>query len=399
MLKSQILKINSKHFLAIIEHLCANGGQARLVGGVVRDALLGLPAADVDIATNLLPEEVIAILAKAGIKTIPTGIKFGTVTALMKGESFEITTLRRDLSCDGRHADVSYSKDFAEDAARRDFTINALSYCPITHQIYDYFNGIKDLEAKRVVFIGEAKERIAEDYLRILRFFRFSCRYAQQIDQVGLSACIALRNNLPNLSGERIKSEIDLLLPLEASPKTLQTMFNSGILQQILPIKEYDSQTHNQLLKCAESFEELVSLTALYSMLFMNSENISVKSLLQLKFSRAEAKQICAMLNLQDEKDISSIIRNLKNIWLDDRAYVQYFIFIASITKDNPAIIELYNKLDKLPVPKLPIDGNDLIKLGFSGIELGKQINYLRASWVESDFALRKSDLIKMVKK
>ncbi len=399
MLKSKTLEINSKYFLVIIEHLRANGGQARLVGGVVRDALLGLPASDVDIATDLLPEEVMDVLAKAGIKTIPTGIKFGTVTALMKGESFEITTLRRDLSCDGRHANVSYSKDFVEDAARRDFTINALSYCPITHQIYDYFDGIADLESKRVVFIGDAMERIAEDYLRILRFFRFSCRYAKQIDQDGLSACRQLRDNLPNLSGERLKSEMDLLFPLNGSPKTLQTMFDSGILQKILPVQKYDSQMHNHLLKCARSFDKEPSLSALYSMLFMHSENISVKNLKNLKFSRTEAKQIIAMLNLQDEQDTSSIIRNLKNIWLDDSAYVQYFIFIASILEDNSAIIDLYNKLSKLPIPKLPIDGNDLMELGFSGVEIGKQIDYLRARWIESDFDLSKSDLTKMVKK
>jgi len=398
MLKSQVLKINSKYFLTIIGHLRDGGGLVRLVGGVVRDALLGISAKDVDMATDLLPEEVMNVLQKAGIKTIPTGVKFGTVTAVIKDESFEITTLRRDLSCNGRHADVAYSKDFAEDAARRDFTINALSYCPINHQIYDYFNGIEDLESRRVIFIGNAKERIAEDYLRILRFFRFSCRYARHIDQDGLSACIELQYNLSQLSGERIKSEMDLLLLLNDNQSTLQIMQDSNILQQILPIQKYNSQMHTRFTQCAKSFDASLSLAVIYAMLFMHSNDISVKKLLNLKFSRAEANLICAILNLKNIKGISLIITKLKNIWLDDSLYMQYFIFIASITDDNLSIRDLYNRLGKLPIPKLPIDGNDLMELGFKDVEIGKNMDILRARWVESDFTLNKVELIKMVK-
>ncbi|HJD59851.1 MAG TPA: CCA tRNA nucleotidyltransferase, partial [Rickettsia endosymbiont of Omalisus fontisbellaquei] len=166
------LKIPSKEYKKILS-LLNEKGQARLIGGCVRDALLGKNSYDIDIATDLIPSEVTNILSKATIKVIPTGLKFGTITAILNNEKFEITTLRKDIECNGRHAKVVFTNDFAEDAARRDFTINALSYCPFKNEIYDYFDGFKDLQQEKVVFIGEALDRIKEDYLRILRFFRF----------------------------------------------------------------------------------------------------------------------------------------------------------------------------------------------------------------------------------
>ncbi|WP_410521173.1 CCA tRNA nucleotidyltransferase [Candidatus Tisiphia endosymbiont of Ditula angustiorana] len=236
------LSIQSRYYKEILSILKLNGGVARIVGGAVRDAILNVVNYDIDIATNLLPKQVTDILSKANITVIPTGIKHGTVTALVKNEKFEITTLRKDIKCDGRSAEVIFTDDFMEDATRRDFTINALSYCPFEHKIYDYFGGIDDLRQSKVIFIGQAFERIQEDFLRILRFFRFSCYYAAQLDLDGLNACIKLKENLRLLSKERIKWEMDKLIISDNSPDILQQMFDNGILQIILPVSQFDKK-------------------------------------------------------------------------------------------------------------------------------------------------------------
>ena len=394
----QYLEINSKNFLTVIKLLQSSGGQARLVGGVVRDTLMGVPGSDVDIATDLTPDQVTKLLSSHNIKVIPTGIRFGTVTAILKGESFEITTLRRDLDCDGRHASVAYSLDFAEDAARRDFTINALSYCPITHVIYDYFGGIEDLKAGKVVFIGDAKQRIREDYLRILRFFRFSCRYAKSIDAKGLAACIANKDKLVKLSKERIKAELDSLLLLPKSPEMLFAMFDSGILEQILPIKKYDKYLHIRALDIAGSFGVELELPVIYSMMFTHVDDISLNKLLELKFSRAEARLIIKILELKNIDDTIMIATRLKSIWLEERMYVWYFIYASLIFSDNAFIQKLYNKLNKLRLPSFPVSGKDLLVLGYSGQEMGKMLDLMQKKWIESEFTLDRLELINLIK-
>ena len=394
----QYLDINSKNFLTVIKLLRSSGGQARLVGGVVRDALMGVPGSDVDIATDLTPDQVTKLLSSHNIKVIPTGIRFGTVTAILKSESFEITTLRRDLDCDGRHTNVAYSLDFAEDAVRRDFTINALSYCPITHVIYDYFGGIEDLKAGKVAFIGDAKQRIREDYLRILRFFRFSCRYAKSIDVKGLAACVANKDKLVKLSKERIKAELDSLLLLPKSPEMLFAMFDSGILEQILPIKKYDKYLHIRALDIAASFGVELELPVIYSMMFTHVDDISLNKLLELKFSRAEARLIIKILELKNIDDTVMIATRLKSIWLEERMYVRYFIYASLIFSDNAFIQKLYNKLNKLRLPSFPVSGKDLLVLGYSGQEMGKMLDLMQKKWIESEFTLDRLELINLVK-
>jgi poly(A) polymerase len=390
------LEINSKYFLLIIELLKSSGAEARLVGGAVRDALLERASADIDIATNLTPDRVTELLTQHDIKVIPTGIKFGTVTAIIKNESFEITTLRADLDCDGRHAKVVYSNDFAEDAARRDFTINALSYCPVTNVIYDYFDGVADLEAQKVIFVGNAEKRIQEDYLRILRFFRFSCRYANQLDAQALVACIANKDKLPLLSGERIKSELDLLLPLAGSADILDNMFAVGVLEQILPINNYNKNLHIKALKVANSFGATLELSVIYAVLF-SSTDISYNKLLALKFSRTEARVIMKMLELTKIGDTTTIITILKNIWLEEKDCLLYFIYASLTSNDSSLIYDLYNNLNKLKIPTCPVNSNDLVALGYSGQALGVALDLIKKTWVESDFLLNRSQLIKLV--
>jgi len=210
-------------------------GNARWVGGAVRDALLGVDAADVDCATPLAPEQVIERLEAAGIKAVPTGIDHGTVTAVLPGGKVEITTLRRDVSTDGRRATIEYAEDWQEDAARRDFTINALYADPATLEIFDYFGGLADLEARRVRFIGNARERINEDHLRILRYYRFQARFGAELDPEAEDACAALAGTLKGLSRERVAMELMNLLGLPDPAATLARMRERGVLQVVLP--------------------------------------------------------------------------------------------------------------------------------------------------------------------
>lgn len=207
----------------------------RWVGGAVRDGLLGVPVADVDCATKLMPAEVIAACGRAGIRTVPTGIDHGTVTAILKDGPVEVTTLRRDVATDGRRATIAFASDWAEDAARRDFTINALYAHPETLEIADYFGGLADLAAGRVRFIGDARQRIAEDHLRILRYYRFQTRFGAALDEDAEEACAALAHTLKGLSRERIAAELLALLALPDPHPTIARMRSRGVLAVILP--------------------------------------------------------------------------------------------------------------------------------------------------------------------
>jgi poly(A) polymerase len=221
---------------ALLAALDAKAGATRYVGGCVRDTLLGLPVSDVDLATRLPPEDVMARLAKARIKAVPTGLAHGTVTAVVAGKPVEVTTLRRDVATDGRRATIAYTDDWREDAARRAFTINALFADPATLEVHDYFGGEADLAERRVRFIGNPLTRIAEDHLRILRFFRFFARFgAGEADGEALAACAARANDLMALSRERIADELTKLLALPAPVAAVRLMVDHGILRPVLP--------------------------------------------------------------------------------------------------------------------------------------------------------------------
>ncbi|WP_017666225.1 CCA tRNA nucleotidyltransferase [Porphyrobacter sp. AAP82] len=207
----------------------------RWVGGAVRDGLLGVAVADVDCACRLMPAEVIAACGRAGIRTVPTGIDHGTVTAILKDGPVEVTTLRRDVATDGRRATIAFAQDWAEDAARRDFTINALYAHPETLEIADWFGGLEDLAARRVRFIGEARQRIAEDHLRILRYYRFQTRFGAELDPEAEDACAGLAHTLKGLSRERIAAELLALLALPDPHPTIARMRARGVLPVILP--------------------------------------------------------------------------------------------------------------------------------------------------------------------
>ena len=210
------------------------GEEARVVGGAVRNALLGEPLGDIDIATTALPDEVTRRVQAAGLKAVPTGIEHGTLTVVAAGRPFEVTTLREDVETFGRRATVAYGRDWKRDAERRDFTMNALS-ASRDGIVHDYVGGLADITARRVRFIGDAGQRIAEDYLRILRFFRFHAAYGEgALDPEGLAACIAARGGLERLSRERIRMELLKLLMARRAAPALAAMTEAGLLEQVL---------------------------------------------------------------------------------------------------------------------------------------------------------------------
>jgi tRNA nucleotidyltransferase/poly(A) polymerase len=225
--------VRSEPLATVLAALDGGGEEARLVGGAVRNALIGLPATDVDIAVTCLPEETMRRASSAGLKVVPTGIEHGTVTIVAGGRPFEATTLREDVETDGRRAKVRFGRDFARDAARRDFTINALSL-DAAGRLHDTVGGLADLAAGRVRFIGEAQARIREDYLRILRFFRFHAAYGGGApDKEGLAACIAGRDGLDGLSRERVRTELLKLVSAQGAVGTLRAMSAAGLWQRV----------------------------------------------------------------------------------------------------------------------------------------------------------------------
>ena len=227
--------MTAKPLAKVMDALTRDGGDARYVGGAARNTLMGLDVKDIDIATPLTPDAVTQRLQAAGLKAVPTGIEHGTITAVADGQPYEVTTLRCDVETDGRRAVVAFTTDWQEDAGRRDFTINAL-YVSVDGEIFDYHNGLADLEAGHVRFIGDATARIREDYLRILRLFRFHAWYGKgEIDAVALKAAAAEKSGLAKLSGERIAQEMLRLLEAENPLPVLRVMAASGILAEILP--------------------------------------------------------------------------------------------------------------------------------------------------------------------
>jgi poly(A) polymerase len=218
----------------VLQALSADGARVWLVGGAVRNALLDEPVDDVDLATDATPDRVIRLAGDAGLRAVPTGIDHGTVTLVAEGQGFEVTTLRRDVATDGRHATVAFSTDLAEDAARRDFTINAL-YADAEGRVIDPMNGLPDLAARRLRFVGDAGARIREDYLRILRFFRFLARYGREADPQAVAACAALKDGLSRIARERIGAEMKKLLAAPAPGEAVALMADTGVLELLLP--------------------------------------------------------------------------------------------------------------------------------------------------------------------
>ncbi len=347
----------------------------------------GADAADLDVATPERPERVMALLAAAGLRAIPTGLRHGTVTARLRGRRYEITTLRRDVACFGRHAEVEFTRDFDEDALRRDFTINALS-CDADGRLHDPVGGLADLLAGRVRFVGDAHDRIAEDYLRILRFFRFSARFGRGAPDAGaLAACAELASGIDRLSGERVRQELWLILATARVGAALAQMQATGVLARLLPGPVAPAQL-DRLLAAWPAADPLLRLAALLRDGWVEAEAIS-RLASRLRLANAEAERLSQLL-----------LTPLPEIAATDRAQR------LAIYRLGPA---LYGDLVRLtvatgraelatahrclalaaawPVPVLPITGADLLARGIApGPELGRLLEQVRRDWEMQDF-------------
>lgn len=385
---------NHLHLLSILNNF---GSESRFIGGCVRDALLNKQSADIDIATTLLPTQIIQALTEHKINFITIGIDFGTITAFIEKEQIEITTLRKDLSSNGRHPKVTYTKNFEEDAYRRDFTINALSYCPFKQEIYDYCNGMEDLAKANVVFIGDPVIRICEDYLRILRFFRFTGRFSKHFNPQGLKACIDLRQNLTQLSKERIKWEISKIIALDNFEFILEKMFADGILQIILPVSYFDTKPFETVHSFKRENNIQISSFTKYALIFYATETLSIEKLCSLKFSNKEAAAIFDIIEFAKNFDNADISFLLKKAWLEKPEYLDYIAVCIGIGKlDISTAIKFISEHQASARPKFQINGSDLINQGIQGVAIGKALTFLKNEWIKSDFTLSKSELLNM---
>ncbi len=359
----------------LLDALGADEGQTRYVGGAIRDRLLDLPLSDVDLATRLRPDEVVARLEAAGLKAVPTGIEHGTVTAVSDGHPYEVTTLRRDIETFGRHATVAFTDDWTEDAARRDFTINALMADPKSGEIFDYFGGLDDLKRRHVQFIGDPYERIAEDHLRILRFFRFHARFGRgDPDQPALQACTDRANDLMALSRERIADELLKLLKVESPVATVQVMVDRAILKPVIPEITANSCSSLEALVNAEreAGVEPAPLRRLVALLPRDAQ-VARSVAARLKLSNSARKRAgCAADPQLSEPHVAAY--RLGTECAVDR------LLLAGRVSDARAIAE-WNP------PRLPIGGGALIERGVEqGPLVSRTLREIEDRWVEAGF-------------
>ena len=380
--------LKAKASQKLLAALTAEGHPVRFVGGCVRDGLLGHldPMGDLDLATPARPDRAIALLGKAGIKVIPTGLAHGTVTAICSGQTFEITTLREDVACDGRHAEVRFTDDFAADAARRDFTINAMSV-DRQGRLFDYFGGREDLAAGRVRFVGTADQRVREDYLRILRFFRFFARYgALPADHEALEACKTGAAGIRTLSGERIRVEMLKLLAAEDPVPALDLMIEAGVSGEVMPFPPKPEILH-RLRALVPAADPLLRLAALLRS--ANSHRDAVEALAERwRLSNAEHTRL-STLTLEPALRVSftpkRARRDLYRLGRD--TYLDLFHLSAAETDVKAEDLDnVKATAAHWTSPTLPIRGQDLIDRGVEpGPDVGKLLKGLEGWWLDRD--------------
>ncbi len=374
--------------LAVLDR---DGEEARVVGGAVRNSLLDEPPGDIDIATTAVPREVVRRVEAAGYKAVPTGIEHGTITVIANGKPFEVTTLREDVETFGRHATVAFGRDWRRDAQRRDFTINALSVAA-DGTLYDYAGGLADIAERRVRFIGEAATRIAEDYLRILRFFRFHAVYGRGLpDADGVHACIAGRAGLEQLSRERIRMEmLKLLLAPHAVP-TLAVMTESGLLETVLggvPLLASLSNMIKLEATLALAPDAVRRLGALGVAVAEDAERLRDR----LRLANAEYERLASMAenwwrisSAWDERQARALLYRLAPERFTDR------MLLAWSRSPEGAADAQWHVLATLPArweaPVFPLKAADFLARGVQkGPALGAMLRAAEAAWVAADF-------------
>jgi poly(A) polymerase len=366
-------------------------GNARFVGGAVRNAMLGLAVVDIDIAVPVPPEETVKLLEAADIKAIPTGFDHGTITAIKNGKVFEITSLRRDVATDGRHAVVAYTSEWDEDAGRRDFTINAL-YAAADGEVFDYVGGLEDLIAGRVRFVGDPRARIREDYLRILRLFRFHAWYGKgEMDAEGLHAAAEGKSGLAQLSGERIAKELLRLLECPNPAPVLRTMTASGILPELLPFALQLPRLERLIHADADNFfppDALLRLAAL-----LPDDPSAARAVAErLKLSGAARARLEALAGLTEKtpahlsaQAVRKLLYRLGAAAFKDRVRLNW----AAAAPGSNAIswrMQL-SVADAYEKPRFALSGHDVMLAGVpEGPQVGQILAQLEDWWIEQDF-------------
>ncbi len=377
--------LNEPRLQAVLAVLNTGGGETLVAGGAVRNALLGVAISDVDLATTLEPRDVVQLARGAGFGVHPTGIEHGTVTVVNRAAAFEVTTLRRDVETDGRHATVIFTKSYAEDASRRDFTINAM-YCDRHGKIFDYTDGYADILRNKVKFVGKASLRISEDYLRILRFFRFHAAYGKGApDREGLAACTRLRKGLQKISAERIRQELMKLLAAPRAIETLQVMAKCGVLRLILPYTE-----EWRVLK-------RLPPDSVLRLVILAQEPNALKD--PLRLSNEEAARIAALVNAPSlspvlrEKERRALLYALGPDHWRDAVHLSFARTRAKI--GDRAWGKLLRFADQWQAPQFPLNGSDLLRKGHAaGPLIGDLLQRAEDYWIASDFAVNKIDLL-----
>lgn len=374
--------------------------QVRLVGGAVRNALLGAVVDDMDLATTLRPEDVSARLVRAGIKVVPTGLAHGTVTAVVGGESYEITTLRVDRRTDGRHAEVEFSTDWLADANRRDFTMNAL-YADLDGRVYDPLGcGLRDLAARQVRFVGDPDTRITEDYLRILRFFRFTLFYGNgRCDDAGFKACARHARGLRNLSLERVTMEMRKILLHPQSYKILEVMFLSGVLPRGWA-RFYDLS----LQKRAVSSDVVLAPDLRFALRLISSFGFRrsacsffSKILILNKKERSFLERIPLI-----KSDTNRIVRKKIAVLLAEQgrdvAAGALISLYARQKLDGPLFAVMCQEILDRDLPNFPVRALDIMGAGHHGEAIGQELARLKRLWAGSEFALTRAALLKKIR-
>ena len=400
--------LSDKHLQHLLAVLGARGEQARIAGGAVRNALIGEPVADVDIATTTLPSETLLRAGKAGLKAVPTGFEHGTVTVIAGGRPFEVTTLRADVQTDGRHAKVSFGRDWKADAERRDFTVNAL-YADADGSVIDLVGGLADIEARRLRFIGDPEQRIREDYLRILRFFRFFAWYGDgRPDAEGLKACARLKSGLDRLSAERVWAELKRLFCAPDPSRALLWMRQSGVLTQVLPESEkWGIDAIHALIKAGQDLGWQVDpLLRLEAIVPPDAERMKALAG-RLKLSTRERDRLTqwSLSPAPDAKTTEAqlaqaLYRGDRQAFVD-RLRLSLAAARAKAGEDDGAMMAAagYSRLlafaEKWERPVLPVKGADLSALGAKpGPEIGAVLKELEEGWVSSAFTLTRAALL-----
>ncbi len=362
--------------------LTAAGHRALFVGGCVRNAALGAPVDDIDIATDAVPDRVADIAARAGLRTVPTGIAHGTLTVVADHRPLEVTTFRRDVETDGRHAVVAFATDVAEDAARRDFTMNAL-YAEADGQVVDPLGGWSDLEARRVRFVGRAAARIAEDYLRILRYFRFHAWYGDPeggIDAEALAACAEGAEGLERLSSERVGREMLKLLAAPDPAPSASSMAGAGILARILPGADAAA------LAPLVHLEGVLSLApdAVRRLACLGGEEVAGR----LRLSRRTARRLATLR--EATRSEAGAAENAWRLGLETAREVE-LLRAAAFSAPLPA--DLQSQLDRGARAVFPVRGADLAPR-HRGAAIGRRLRELERDWIASGFTLTRDDLL-----